>query len=337
MVNTITVEEALKKENIQFLDTRAPREYELDHLPRALNTPILSNEEHAIVGTLYKQVSQDKAIEQGTEYIAKNLPAIMKVVNKVPKDKELIIYCWRGGMRSKVIVAFLESLKYNVYQLKGGHKAFRKYVRERLENYDLKPEIIVLWGLTCVGKTDLLNKFPNSIDIEGLANHNGSLYGAMGKKPYSQYKFDNLLLRKLDRLQKEKFIIIEGESRRIGDLMIPEFLYKRMLHGRHILVKRSFDKRAELCAEEYINKKNQEEAKKITASLQRVISNKNKELMLDLIDQGDYVEASKILLGKYYDPLYEHTLKRFNYIAEINSDDVDKGVEELKRFVEGRH
>ena len=117
----------------------------------------------------------------------------MKVINKV-KDKKMVIYCWRGGMRSKVIVAFLESLKYNVFQLKGGHKAFRKYVREKLENYDLKPKVITLWGLTCVGKTDLLNKFHNSIDIEGMAQHNGSLYGAMGRKPHSQFRFDNLFL-----------------------------------------------------------------------------------------------------------------------------------------------
>jgi tRNA 2-selenouridine synthase len=332
MVKTIKIKKALTKDNIQFLDTRSPAEFAHDHLPGALNIPILSNDERAIVGTLYKQVSQDKAIEQGSEYIAKNLPEIMDIVNQC-KGKELVIYCWRGGMRSKVIVSFLESLKYNVYQLQGGHKSFRKYVKEKLDNYELKPKVIVLWGLTCVGKTDLLKYFKNSIDIEGLANHNGSLYGAMGKTPNSQYRFDNLLLRKLDKLQNEKHIITEGESRRIGNLMIPTFFYKKMLNATHVLLTRSIEKRSQLCAEEYFNLTNKTEAIKISASLQRVIGKKKQAQMVEFLENDQFTTASKILLESYYDPLYAHTLKQFKYSKEINTDDIKKAREELKEFV----
>ncbi|MFH1276316.1 MAG: tRNA 2-selenouridine(34) synthase MnmH [Candidatus Woesearchaeota archaeon] len=333
MVNTITIEEALNDPNVQFFDTRSPKEFEHDHLPNAINIPILSNDERAVVGTLYKQVSQDKAISQGMEYVATHMSDIVKKIN-LHKSKKLVIYCWRGGMRSGVIVSFLEALKYDVYQLKGGHKSFRKYVKERLENYELKPKVIILWGLTCVGKTDLLNKFHNSIDIEGLAQHNGSLYGAMGKNPHSQYRFDNLLLRKLDSLQNEKCIITEGESRRIGDLMIPAFFYKKMLNGIHIFLTRSIEKRAQLCAAEYINSTNKEEAIKISASLNRVIGKKKQTEMVNFIEKEDFFSASKILLEDYYDPLYQHTLKQFNYSFEINTDDMEKAKEELEKFVD---
>lgn len=333
MVRTITVEEALNDPTVQFFDTRSPKEFEHDHLPGAINIPILSNDERAIVGTLYKQISPDKAISQGMEYVAKNMPDIVKKINE-NKGKRLVIYCWRGGMRSGVIVSFLEALKYDVYQLQGGHKAFRKYVKERLENYDLKPKIVVVWGLTCVGKTDLLNRFSNSIDIEGLAQHNGSLYGAMGKNPRSQYAFDNLLLRKLDSLQEEKCIILEGESRRIGDLMIPAVLYKRMLTGVPVLLTRSMEKRAKLCADEYINKKNKEEAITISASLNRVIGKKKQIEMVEFIEHEDFLSASKILLEDYYDPLYQHTLKQFHFAAEINTDDLTQAEEELKKFID---
>ncbi len=332
MVKTITVEQALSDPTVQFLDTRSPKEFEHDHLPGAINIPILSNDERAIVGTLYKQISPDKAISQGMEYVAKNMPDIVKKINE-NKGKKLVIYCWRGGMRSGVIVSFLEALKYEVYQLQGGHKAFRKYVKERLEHYQLKPKVIIVWGLTCVGKTDLLKRFPNSIDIEGLAQHNGSLYGAMGKIPNSQYAFDNLLLRRLDSLQQERCIILEGESRRIGDLMIPAFLYKAMLNGTHILLKRSLDKRAELCAKEYINEKNKEEAANISAGLNRVISKKKREEMVQFIEQGNYLLASKILLEWYYDPLYANTLKKINFSAEIDNDSLEEGVKEVQEFI----
>ena len=332
MPRKISIKDALQLADAQFFDTRNPKEFEHDHLPHAVNIPILDNDERAIVGTLYKQVSPDKAIAQGMEYVAKNMPDIVKKINE-HRGKKMVIYCWRGGMRSGVIVSFLEALKYDVYQLEGGHKAFRKYVSERLDNYQLKPKVIILWGLTCTGKTDLLHKFPNSIDIEGLAQHNGSLYGALGKKPNSQYRFDNLLLQRLDELQEEKWILLEGESRRIGDLMIPGFLYKAMLSGTHILIKRSLDKRAELCAAVYINEKNKQEAIAISASLNRVISKKKKEEMVSCMEKGDFVSASKILLEWYYDPLYANTLKKMEYAAEIDNDDLEEGVRELKECI----
>src|SRR3989344_856047 len=141
MINIITITQALLEKNSIFIDTRTPKEYAEDHLPNAVNIPLFSNEERAIVGTMYKQVSKEKAIETGMELFSKKLPQFMNTINKY-KDRELIIYCWRGGMRSKTVASLLDGLGYNVKQLIGGHKQYRAYVRERLEQFQLKPKLI---------------------------------------------------------------------------------------------------------------------------------------------------------------------------------------------------
>ena len=254
MVKTIAVEEALKK-GYQIIDTRTSKEFAEDHLPNAINIPILTNEERAVVGTLYKQVSREEAIDKGVEFFSQKLPTFMKGINKF-RDKKIIINCWRGGMRSRAVVALLDSLGYDVQQLEGGYKAFREHVRERLYNYEFKPELIILWGLTCTGKTKILGEISNSLDLEGLAQHRSSLYGAVGLIPNSQKRFENLLLRRLDELNSEKVVFVEGESRRIGDVIIPEKLWKKICHGKKVHIVRDLDKRASLAVEEYFSNKN---------------------------------------------------------------------------------
>jgi tRNA 2-selenouridine synthase len=331
MFPTIKIEAALKKENTILIDTRTPKEFAADHLPNAINVPLLSNEERAIVGTLYKQVSRDKAIERGLELFSKRMPNFMAKINE-HKDKEIIIYCWRGGMRSRTVVALLNSLDYNVKQLQGGYKEYRKYVRERLENYLLKPKMAVLWGLTCTGKTQLLKKFTNSLDLEGLAQHRGSLFGAVGLKPRTQKAFENLLLQGLDELQDQKYIVIEGESRKIGDVQLPSFLYKAMLKGLPFLIKRDVDKRAEYALEEY-STANEEELIKIVLSLRSTIGKKKKQEVIGLIKENKLHEAAVILLENYYDLLYAHTLKDKWYQFEINNDNVSKAAKKIKALI----
>jgi tRNA 2-selenouridine synthase len=333
MVTKITVEEALKLDAI-FIDTRTPKEYEEDHLPNAINVPIFSNEERAIIGKIYKQVSQEKAIEKGIEYFSKKLPGFMDQVNQF-KDKQIIFYCWRGGMRSKTVVSLLESLKYNVMQLEGGHKEYRKHVREQLQNYNIKPKFIVLHGLTCTGKTQLLQNLPNSIDLEGLAQHRSSLYGAIGLKPNSQKKFENLILQRLNKLQKEEYVFIEGESRRIGDVIIPEILWKAMKKGVHVKITRNLQNRAKAGVKEYCNTPEKIiKTREVTKSLFKVISKKNKHEIVDLIDQKDYQKAVEILLEFYYDPLYSHSLDKIKYNFEIDNNDVEKALHKLQTLIQ---
>lgn len=327
MVKQISVEEALKQD-VVFLDTRTPKEFAEDSLPKAINTPFFSNEERAFIGTIYKQISREEAIDKGLALFMKHLPNIIQEANK-HKNQELVIYCWRGGLRSEIVTAILGQLGFKVKQLSGGHKAYRKYVLKRLSTYDFKPEIIVVWGLTATGKTQLLSHFSNFLDLEDLAQHRGSLYGALGLIPNSQKKFENLFLQRLDQLQSERFILVECESKKIGNVQIPNFFFQKMKEGRNILVTRKMELRAKLTAELYFADIPQTKA--ITAGLKRVISNKKKREMLQFLDQEKLVEAAQILLQFYYDPLYEHSLKKKEFLFMVNNDNLDHAEKELRQ------
>ena len=332
MIPKISVAEALKTNHI-FIDTRTPKEFAEDHLPHAINVPILSNEERAVVGTLYTQVSREDAVNKGVELFAQKLPTFMKQINQY-RNQKIIINCWRGGMRSRAAVALLNALGYDAIQLKGGYKSFREYVRDRLYNYDFKPQLIMLWGLTCTGKTKILTHFENSLDVEGLAQHRSSLFGGVGLKPHTQKKFENLLLRRLEKLNTEKVVFVEGEGRRIGDLIIPETLWKKFMKGKNILITGSLNQRANVAVEEYLkDEENIIKIKEIALSLRQLISKENKEKIAKSIDNQDYHTAAKILLEFYYDPLYSHTLKQKTFDAEINSDDIEHAVKELKKLL----
>lgn len=333
MFTTISVEKALLEKDSVFIDTRTPKEFEEDCIPWAINIPIFSNEERAVVGTMYKQVSPEKAIEVGIEFFAQKMPEFMKQISQY-KTKSLIIYCWRGGMRSRTVVSLLESLGFNVQQLEGGYKQYRAYINDKLNHYMFKPKIFVLWGLTCTGKTQLLQQFPNALDLEGLAQHRGSIYGGVGLTPRSQKKFENFFYWELERLKQEQYILVEGESRKIGQVQIPLFFYQLMLKGIPVLVKRSLNTRASLAVAEYFKTKdNIQNIQEITERMHKIISGKNKEKVIQALKNQQYQEAAKVLLEYYYDPLYEHTLKKMKFFFEIEHEDTEIATQELKNKI----
>jgi len=332
MLTKISIKKALTLKNTAFVDVRTPAEFKEDHLPKAINIPVLDNKERAIVGTIYKQISRELAVQKGEKYYQEKIPKITETI-KSSKNKTLIVYCWRGGMRSKILATLFHTLNYKTYQLEGGYKSYRKFVLHQLTNYQLKPKPIILHGLTCTGKTQLLKKFPNSLDLEGLAQHRGSLYGALSLKPNSQKRFESLLLQKLNQLNHEKPIFIEGESRRIGNTIIPEFLWKAMKNGINVLINKKLSLRTKDLVKEYFTEKNIKEIKEITKNLSKVISKTNKQKVIELIEQKQYQKAAEILLTKYYDPLYNHTLKKINYSFEINNNNLENAVKELKEKI----
>ena len=334
MASTITVTEALQASNTILFDTRSPKEFAEDHLPNSINVPILNNEERAIVGTLYKQVSQDVAIEKGMEFFGKNLPSIINAANQ-HKDKTMIIYCWRGGLRSKTVTSLLESLNYKVLQLEGGYKAYRAYVKWQLDKYVLKPKLIVLYGRTGTGKTLLLKGFHNSIDLEALAGHRGSMYGGIGMAQNTQKKFENLLLQELERLKDEKCIFVEGESKRIGNVFVPESFFNAMEDGIKISVECSMAKRVELSAKEYCNTEEKiNDFKEITKTIRQKLSNNIKQEIIALLEERNIEKALTLLFSEYYDPQYDYYLKNLKYDLIVNNDDSEKTLSEITEFVE---
>ncbi len=316
MITRISIGQALERTNAFWIDARSPKEYEDDHIGNAVNLPLLNDEERHEVGIIYKQISQEKAIEKGMEYYAPKVPTIFNTV-KEHYTKDIIIYCARGGMRSGIIASLLDSVGFKVYQVEDGYKGFRNYMVGRIKDCPLPQKVYVLWGLTCTGKTALLGELDNALDLEGLAQHRGSLMGALGLQPHSQKKFENLLLKRLDELKGQKSIVVEGESRRIGNVIIPPFLWKAMMQGENILLTRTVEERAEAMVKEYFREEHINEIQAIVSSFRRVISNRQKEEIIKNIKQQKYQDAARSILLHYYDPLYKHTLQNIQFADVI--------------------
>lgn len=324
-MRTIKVEKALGTDYF-FIDVRTSKEFEESTIPGAINIPLFSNEERVIVGKLYTKVGQQEAIEKGYEFVQKRIPKLLEKIRK-HKNKKLVVFCWRGGMRSKSLAMLLESLGFDIRQLEGGYKAYRKYVMEKLENYKIKVKLIVLYGLTGSGKTKMLKQFMNALDLEGLAQHRSSLFGDIGLKPRSQKMFESLLLKRLEELNNEKYIITEGESRKIGNVIIPEAIFKGMQKGIKVKVEASMEYRIKNLVECYSNKEDKKIKEKIMMLSNR-IGKKKTERILELFDDKKFEEVARMLLEEYYDPLYAHTINKQEYALIIKPEET-KAVQQL--------
>lgn len=324
-------------ENTLLIDARTPAEYAEDHVLGAVNVPLLDNQERHEIGLIYKQYSREKAIERGIELFPNKIPSIYNAV-KDHRDKTIIVYCARGGMRSGIIASLLESIGFKVLQVEGGYKSFRHHITDQLSNFQLKPKIICLYGLTCSGKTKLLEQLPNSLNLEELAQHRGSLYGGVGLKPNRQKRFENLLLQRLQELNHEEYIFVEGESRKIGDSEIPPFLFKAMKKGVNILIKNDFEQRVKECVQEYFSSPEKvKQIREITPQLRDIISNKRKQEIIALIDVGKYEEVARILLKEYYDILYAHTLKSVKFDLEVENNIIMEALQKLKKILKSSY
>jgi tRNA 2-selenouridine synthase len=322
MVKQISIEDALK-ENCVFVDVRSPGEFEEDHIPGAVNIYLLDDEQRAVVGTLYKKESPQKAFEVGYGMVSPRFEDIRKQL--LSYGKKVVVYCWRGGMRSKAVTELAGEAE--VYQLVDGYKKYREYVRECLTNYEIKPRVVVIHGYTCSGKTRILYELDNVVDLEGLAQHRGSVFGAMGLKPRSQKMFDSLLFKRLEELKEAPYIVFEGESNKIGDVFIPSRIYSAMKKGVHLLLEVPVEKRAQLAVDEYDIIQKKEEFLRIVNSLGKRLGKKTVMAVEEAVESGELVEAARLMLERYYDPLYDHTLDKYEYVKRV------KGLEEIKEFL----
>jgi len=327
----ISAEETLKLKDAIVIDTRTPREYEKDRIPGAINIPILDNEERKVVGTMYKE-NPDEATKKGYEYYNKKLPRMVEKYNKLDKNKKIIIYCWRGGMRSQTIVKLVSDLGFNAYLLEGGYRAYRRYVRAQFEKYTPPFTFIVLYGLAGSGKTELLQHLKPSIDLEGLAQHRSSNFGAIGLNPREQKLFESLLFKRLKELEKEKVVFIEGESHKVGKVFIPNSVFKAMKKGVAVRVNCSIENRAKQIVKDYFTHGEDDKIKEIIVYLKPHLTKKVVEELMNLMDEKKYAEVSKILLTNYYDSKYEHYIGQAGCSYTVSNDDMTSCIKELKKI-----
>ncbi len=316
------------------IDVRSPAEYNHAHFPGAHSLPLFNDEERKIVGTIYKQESREAAIKKGLEFFGPKMKQIVEeaelIVNKqLAKDNRqvqtgklpiancLLIYCWRGGMRSAGIAWLLDLYGFKVYTLTGGYKSFRRFA---LNLFSQNFSINILGGYTGSGKTELLHalkqKGETMIDLEAIAGHKGSAFGNIGlpKQP-SQEMFENLLAVELQRIIENpesripnhvSRFWLEDESQRIGLVNIPNDLWKTMRRSPVWFLDIPFEERLEHVTMEY-GKLDKQGLVDAIGRIREKLGGQNAKEAINLLDAGNTIESFRILL-KYYDKFYAKSL-----------------------------
>ncbi len=332
----ISVEEAWKLHDHVVVDVRSPKEFEESTYPEAINLPLLEDQERETVGILYKHFGQKTAIEKGYSFLDEKLSQFKKTTEEIPKVRHLTVFCARGGMRSQVVTALLRYLGHEAKQLTGGYKAFRNYTLDRLNAYRFNRPI-VLHGKTGVGKTLVLNGLSNVLDLEGLADHRGSLFGGVGKHPVSQKTFETKLLQALESLDPENPVFIEGESRKVGNVSIPDAIFRQMKSATNYLLEASIETRVARTVKEYITDQPglEPEIRAIIQQLKSDLGRKQIDELLDLFDSKDYASCFEAILLNYYDKKYSHSLKKLSFSATISTDDIEIACKKITSHAKG--
>lgn len=340
MIKEINIKELDALDQPILIDVRSEGEFTEATIPGAINLPLFNNEERAEVGTTYTQVSPSLARELGLSIVSPKLPDLVKKVGELAKKGPLVLFCWRGGMRSKSLATVVELMGIPIYRLQGGYKAYRNQVVDLFQN-KLPFQVVVLRGNTGVGKTELLGRlraegYP-AIDLEKLANNRGSVFGAMGLgNPPSQKKFEGLLYEELASLREFPYIIVECESKRIGRVTLPACFFTAMQEGIQILQYDSLENRVQRLINEYTSIPNA--LQEIRVALERLIKTlghvKVQELRT-LLETNCLDEFTERLLVEYYDKLYAYPNEPSSkYAFYINYEEPVKALRELECYLD---
>lgn len=323
MVNQLSVDEFLAKaQSLPVVDVRSPGEYDHAHIPGAVSIPLFDNEERALVGTKYKNAGKDSAVLLGLDLVGPKLAGFVKQSKKLnPQTKEVLVHCWRGGMRSGSFAWLLDTAGLTASTLAGGYKAYRNAV---LSAFAETRELIVLGGKTGSGKTDILKELARQgeqvIDLEGLAHHKGSTYGAIGQLPQpATEQYENLLFGVWRTLDRNRRIWIEDESRNVGSCFVPMALWQQMRAAPVAFVDVPKAVRVQRLVAEYtgIDHSLLVEA---TQRISKRLGGKVTKDALEALTRNDYAAVADLTLD-YYDKAYLHGLSQRDQ-AQVHPLDV---------------
>lgn len=331
----VTYEQLLKERNYTLIDVRTPKEFEEEPIPGAINIPLLLDEERVEVGTAYKQVSPERAKELGVEAIAKRLPEVYKEVQKHAKGR-LAFYCARGGMRSGSMAALFSALGFTTWKIEGGYRAYREYILKEIPKLNENVKYYVLHGKTGIGKTKVLQQLEKKgysiLDLEKMADHKGSFFGGVCEdRPQSQKRFESLIFDFL-YTKSPKYVVAESESKRIGNVYVPDSIFKSLGEASHLSLDTTLELRADIIMEDYSGATKEE----LQSCLNRVGRYISKELLKEyseLLEKGEIKELSKILMKDYYDPLYTKSIVKYDYEKEIFYNCVSEAVEGVVKYL----
>jgi tRNA 2-selenouridine synthase len=363
---------------VRIVDLRSPSEFADDHLPGALNVPLFDDSERALVGTLYKRSSPEAAFETGRALVVERVRSLVEELAvaagrdlgeadleervlqmtegglegmerglmqrdaEPPEAGDLVLHCWRGGMRSSSVVALLQALGWSgVCGLRGGYKRYRSHVMGELSSWSEAPSF-VLRGGTGVGKTLILREIERlrpgwTVDLELAAGHRSSILGMVGLEPCSQKLFDSRLARRL-RERAAPCTVFEGESRKVGDVIIPAPMWEAMQGGVNIYLEASTEHRVEVLLEDYLASESSRDQlrRQLPFIEQRLGPKKWDGELVARLDDGREAELVELLLEHYYDPLYQHSEKGRSYDVTFSADDTQGVAAELVEWIERR-
>ena len=329
----ISYEDSLRLDDSLYVDVRSPSEFSYDHIPGALNLPIFDDDERKEIGILYRHAGRNEALIRGTRIGSRKIADIVSAIDE-NRHRNLVIYCARGGMRSSSVASLVSSLGFNVYRIIQGYKGYRRYIVSRIDSLHIPIPFFVLQGLTGTGKTELIRNFAHGIDLEAMAGHRSSIFGGIGLRQNSQKRFESLLIQRIDERRSAPFCFIEGESRKIGNLHIPPSLYKQMKGAPVIYIQAPMERRVRIINDEYSRDINDEDVISIVRTLKSKLGNNTIERLVSLYNEGAVDEFISILLEKYYDPLYEHSLKKMDYIGIVHSTGTEQACSDIINIAE---
>lgn len=348
VVKEITVEELFQMENAIPIDIRAPIEFKESALPNAINIPLFTDEERAEIGTIYKKSGQNAAKWRAMEVVSPKLPTMLSEIRALMKDgKQPVIYCWRGGMRSRSVATFLEYAGVHSVRLIDGYRAYRQYIVEQIPKL-LPKRAVVLHGMTGVGKTEILHLLQKQgypvLDLEGLAAHRGSVFGGFGigeGNGNNQKTFDSLLFETLSKLNGSEYVIIEAESKRIGRSVIPNELLELKKNGINLHIQASLESRIDRIYNEYVSHYKDDPwfYEKVVGGIRqiekRIKDGEIRDQLVSNVQARNYRNVIHYLLLYYYDSKYEHKIAEYkDPFTTIHSDDPERAASEIAKYLE---
>jgi tRNA 2-selenouridine synthase len=340
LVKKIDIEEfLLRSKELPVIDVRSPGEFHQGHIPCAINLPLFDNEERAIVGTIYKNSGRDAAILKGLELAGPKLAGFVKKMDQIAPQKEILIHCWRGGLRSEQMAWLCDLAGFKTEVLTGGYKSYRRFIRASFSN---EMNCIILGGMTGSGKTDILHQLSllgeQVIDLERIACHRGSVFGGLGQEiqPTNE-QFENNLYGFWKNLDLKKLLWIEDESRSIGSVTIPDPLFTKICCSPMIKIEVPKEARIQRLVKEYSGL-DKELLKEAVTKISEKLGGTRTKQAIEALDKNEFELVTDLVLA-YYDKSYQHSVSgrisqniKACYLNEDNSAENASSVLECIRM-----
>ncbi|TDJ75335.1 MAG: tRNA 2-selenouridine(34) synthase MnmH [Planctomycetota bacterium] len=371
-VPVTTFERLAQAGDALVIDMRSPGEFAADHVPGAHNVPLFEDVDRAVVGLLYHRASREQAFARGRSIVLARIDALVARVAELADwsrsdadlerlagrmtaggieqlerelttfelealpERPVVVHCWRGGLRSRSMIVLLRALGLDrAIGLAGGYKSYRRHVRETIETWRA-PSAFVLRGLTGVGKTLVLRELERlrprtTLDLEGMAGHRSSLLGMVGLEPCTQKTFESRIFQRIG-VGFPGHVVLEGESRKVGDRIVPASVWDALTSGVNIELRAPMERRVQVLVDDYLAREsNRPELRAQLAIVEARME--QRAPLVELFDAGREQELVRVLLERYYDPLYRHSEQGQHYALTVDATDPTRAAAEIAAWI----